>query len=294
MTVVIMNLVKRRKVKLEDPMSHYLPEAWVKGINVYKGVDYSSTITLKHLLSNTSGVPDYFFHKNENGNTFADELLLGNDISWNQDETIEYVKNLKPKFPPGKKGKAAYSDTNYQLLGKIIEEVTGKGIADVLREEVFDVLDLKNTYAYTNTDDQKPVPFYYKSKELWVPKYIASVTAEGGIVSTAEDMMCFLKSFFNGGFLTHNEIQRLKQWNLILPPPSLFYYGIGLEKLYVPRIISPLKPINEIIGFWGQTGSFAWHHPETNLYFTGTTNQIDGSGHSAVMKAMVKIIKAAR
>lgn len=294
MTVVIMNLVKRRKVKLEDPMSHYLPEAWVKGINVYKGVDYSSTITLKHLLSNTSGVPDYFFHKNENGNTFADELLLGNDISWNQDETIEYVKNLKPKFPPGKKGKVAYSDTNYQLLGKIIEEVTGKGIADVLREEVFDVLDLKNTYAYTNTDDQKPVPFYYKSKELWVPKYIASVTAEGGIVSTAEDMMCFLKAFFNGGFLTHNEIQRLKQWNLILPPPSLFYYGIGLEKLYVPRIISPLKPINEIIGFWGQTGSFAWHHPETNLYFTGTTNQIDGSGHSAVMKAMVKIIKAAR
>lgn len=294
MTVVIMNLVKRGKVKLEDPMSHYLPETWLKGINVYKGVDYSSTITIKHLLSNTSGIPDYFFHKNEKGNTFADELLLGNDVSWNQDETIEYVKNLKPKFPPGKKGKSAYSDTNYQLLGKIIEEVTGKGIADVLREEVFDVLELKNTYAYTNTDDQKPVPFYYKSKELWVPNYIASVTAEGGIVSTAEDMMCFLKAFFNGVFLTHNEIQRLKQWNLILPPPSLFYYGIGLEKLYVPRVISPLKPITEIIGFWGQTGSFAWHHPKTDLYFTGTTNQIDGSGHSAVMKGMLKIIKASR
>lgn len=293
-TVVVMNLVKKGKVKLEDPVSHYLPDTWVKGINVYKGVDYSSTITIKHLLSNTSGIPDYFFHKNENGNTFADDLLLGHDISWNQDETIEYVKNLKPKFPPGKKGKAAYSDTNYQLLGKVIEKVTGKDIADVLKEEIFDVLGLNNTYAYTNKDDNKPVPFYYKSKELWVPNYIASVTAEGGIVSTAEDMMCFLKAFFRGSFLTHNEIQRLKQWNLILPPPSLFYYGIGLEKLYVPRIISPLKPINEIIGFWGQTGSFAWYNPETDLYFTGTTNQIDGSGHSAVMKGMIKIIKAAR
>ncbi|MCC5890124.1 MAG: beta-lactamase family protein [Alkalibacterium sp.] len=294
MTVIVMTLIKSGELKLEDPISQYLPSGQVKEINVYKGVDYSSAITIRHLISNTSGIPDYFFHKNEKGNTFADDLLLGHDISWDQDKTIEYVKKLKPKFPPGKKGKAAYSDTNYQLLGKIIENVTGKDIAGVLKEEIFDVLGLDNTYAYTNPDDKKPVPFYYKSKELWVPNYIASVTAEGGIVSTAEDMMCFLRAFFNGFFLTTSDIETLKQWNLILPPPSLFYYGVGLEKLYIPRIISPLKPINEIIGFWGQTGSFAWYNPDTDLYFTGTTNQIDGSGHSAVMKGIIKIIKATR
>lgn len=220
-------------------------------------------------------------------------MLIGEDISWNFEQTIEYSKKLKPKFPPGKKGKAAYSDTNYQILGKIIEEIRGDSIGEVFQKEIFNILDLKNTYAYKDTEDTSPVPFYYKSKELWVPNYISSVTAEGGIVSTAEEAMIFLKAFFNGTFFPKEEVENLKKWNLILPPPSLFYYGIGLEKILIPRIISPFKPITEIIGFWGQTGSFAWYNPDTNLYFTGTTNQINGAGHSSVMKGILKIIKSA-
>nr|WP_203219157.1 hypothetical protein [Anaerobacillus isosaccharinicus] len=65
-----------------------------------------------------------------------------------------------------------------------------------------------------------------------------------------------------------------------------------MEKLFTPRIISPFKPIKEIVGFWGQTGSFAWYNPDTDLYFCGTTNQINGAGHTAVGKAMLKIIKS--
>ena len=292
-TVLIMKLVEEEGLDLDNPISKYLEEKFIRGLNTYKGIEYSNMITLRHLISNTSGIPDYFFHKRENGENFADDLLAGQDISWDVDETIEYTKKLQAKFPPGKKGRAAYSDTNYQILGKIIEEIKGKSIGEVLQEEIFNVLGLKNTYAYNNTEDTCPAAFYYKSRELWVPNYIASVTAEGGIVSTAEESMIFLKAFFQGEFFSKNKIEELKKWNLILPPPSLFYYGIGLEKLYIPRIVSPLKPIKEIIGFWGQTGSFAWYNPDTELYFTGTTNQIDGSGHSAVTKAIIKIIKEA-
>lgn len=292
-TVLIMKLVEEEGLDLDNPISKYLEEKFIRGLNTYKGIEHSNMITLRHLISNTSGIPDYFFHKRENGENFADDLLAGQDISWNVDETIEYAKKLQAKFPPGKKGRAAYSDTNYQILGKIIEAIKGKSIGEVLQEEIFNVLGLKNTYAYNNTEDTCPAAFYYKSRELWVPNYIASVTAEGGIVSTAEESMIFLKAFFQGEFFSKKKIEELKKWNLILPPPSLFYYGIGLEKLYIPRIVSPLKPIKEIIGFWGQTGSFAWYNPDTELYFTGTTNQIDGSGHSAVTKAIIKIIKEA-
>jgi CubicO group peptidase (beta-lactamase class C family) len=67
---------------------------------------------------------------------------------------------------------------------------------------------------------------------------------------------------------------------------------MGLEKLFVPRIVSSFKPITEIVGFWGQTGSFAWYNPDAQLYFTGTTNLTNGGGHAAAMKAILKIIKS--
>jgi D-alanyl-D-alanine carboxypeptidase len=215
------------------------------------------------------------------------------DEPWDFDKTINSVKKLNPKFRPGKKGKASYSDTNYQLLGKIIESVTGKPINEVFREYIFDPLQLKETYVYSDPDDQSPVPYYYKSKKLWLPGYMSAVSAEGGIVSTAEECMIFLKAFFQGHFFPAETLENLKQWNLILPPPGLFFYGIGLEKLWTPWFISPFKPIREIIGFWGQTGSFAWYNPDTDLYFCGTTNQIDGSGHAAAGRAILKMIKKA-
>ena len=86
--------------------------------------------------------------------------------------------------------------------------------------------------------------------------------------------------------------QESLNWNLIFPPPGLFYFGIGLEKLFIPWIASPFKPVGEILGFWGQTGSFAFYNPKTDLYFCGTTNQINGAGHRKAANVMLKIIKS--
>ncbi|WP_213165759.1 serine hydrolase domain-containing protein [Alkalicella caledoniensis] len=291
-TAVVMGLVEEGKLKLEDKIGKYLPNEYMQGLHVLKGVEYSNEITVKHLISNTSGLPDYFFHKEHNKKTSASQLLTGQDESWDVEKTIETVKKLTPNFAPGKKGKAAYSDTNYQILGKIIEIIIGKNIGEVFKDYIFDELNLQKSYVYNDISDTKPVPFYYKSQKLWLPNYMASVSTEGGIVSTVDELMIFLKEFFKGRFLPKEKIEGLKKWNLILPPPSLFYYGIGLEKLFTPRIVSPFKPITEVVGFWGQTGSFAWYNPETDLYFTGTTNQINGSGHAVAGSAILRIIKS--
>jgi len=285
-TAIIMSLIEEQKLCLDDKITKYLPSNYFENIHILKGVDYSNDITIKHLVSNTSGLPDYFNHS-----AFS-SLLQGNDDSWNIEKSISNIKTIKPNFIPGKKGKAAYSDTNYQLLGKIIEIVTGKNIHKVFEQYIFDKLGLSNTYVYHNISDNEPVAFYYKTKKLWLPKYIASISCEGGIVSTAHEVMIFLKEFFNGRFFPKEKIESLKKWNLLVPPPGLFYYGVGLEKFPVPRIITFPKQINEIIGFWGQTGSFAWYNSDTDLYFSGTTNQVNGSGHSAVGKAIIKIIKS--
>jgi D-alanyl-D-alanine carboxypeptidase len=292
-TAVTMRLVEGNRISLNEKISKYLPDRFCKGIHILNGVDHSDEITVTHLISNTSGLPDYFFHKQASGRTVDADLMEGKDESWHLDRTIDLIKNLKPNFKPGAKRKAAYSDTNYQLLGRIIENITGKNIGEVFDEYIFSELNLPNTYAYNDTNDNTPVPFYYGSRQLWLPKYVASVTAEGGIVSTAKEVMIFLKEFFEGRFFQKERINELKQWNLLLPPPGLFYFGIGLEKLWTPRIVSPFKPIKEILGFWGQTGSFAFYNVDTDLYFCGTTNQINGEGHRRASNAMLKIIKSA-
>jgi CubicO group peptidase (beta-lactamase class C family) len=291
-TVVVMHIIDEQRLSLDDSIAKYLPEEELRGLHVIKGVEYSHQITIRHLISNSSGLPDYFFHKQPDGQTAASKILEGIDQSWPVEQTISTVKQLKPNFPPGKKGKAAYSDTNYQILGKIIETVTGKTMSEVFKAYIFDALDLRHTYTYQDVNDNAPVPFYYQAKKLWLPNYVASISAEGGIVSTAEEVMIFLKAFFQGSFFPAERIEQMKRWNVILPPPGLFLFGVGLEKIWTPWFISPFKPIKEILGFWGQAGSFAWYNPDTDLYFCGTTNQIDGSGHAAAANAIVKIIKA--
>jgi D-alanyl-D-alanine carboxypeptidase len=240
-TAVMMRLTEEKRLTLEDKITEYLPEEHTRGLHILNGVDYTTQIKLRHLISNTSGLPDYFFHKRSDGRSAADLLLEGSDESWDFDKTINTVKKLKPKFQPGKKGKASYSDTNYQILGKIIESVTGKNVSEVFREYIFDPLHLKETYVYPDQADQSPVPFYYKTKKLWLPEYMTSVSAEGGIVSTAAECMIFLKAFFQGYFFPAETLEDLKQWNLILPPPGLFFYGIGLEKAVDSMVHFTLK-----------------------------------------------------
>jgi len=289
-TVIVMKLIEEDKIALEDLISKHLPDHYCNGLHVLKGVDYSNQLTIRNLISNTSGIPDYFFHKQKNGRTVADELLDGHDEPWPLDKTIDLIKNLKPNFKPGVK--VAYSDSNYQLLGKIIEEVTGQSIQEVMKHYIFEPLGLKNTYVYRDPEDTSPAPFYYGAKKLWLPQYMISIAPEGGIVSTVDEVMIFLKAFFSGVFFPKEKIESLKQWKMILPPPGLFLFGVGLEKLWIPWIFSPFKYPGEILGFWGQTGSFAFYNPKTDLFFCGATNQINGRGHRKATGLMVKTIKS--
>jgi D-alanyl-D-alanine carboxypeptidase len=290
-TAIVMKLIEEKRLDLGDRLSNYLPEEFCSGLHILRGVDHSAELTIGHLITNTSGIPDYFFHKQDSGRTVADDLMEGKDEPWPLERTIELIKQLKPKFAPGKKGKAAYSDSNYQLLGKILERVTGKPIADIFHEFIFSPLGLSNSYIYSDTDDNTPVPFYYGTRKLWLPRYMTSVGPEGGVVSTAGEVMIFLKEFFAGRFFPKVKIDDLKRWNMIYPPPGLFMFGVGLEKLWIPKIAMPFNHPGEILGFWGQTGSFAFYNPKRDIYLCGTTNQINGTGHRKATGAMIKVIK---
>lgn len=184
--VAIMQLVEAGKVDLSAPVSRYLdglPEAW-------------QPVTIRQLLTHVSGLPD-ILRKLLNPTTGA---LQGQDT----EETVwAKVQTLPMEFPTGTQ--FSYNQTNYVLLGKIIDKLTGQSFALGFREKQFAVAGMPNTvfgdsrdviphmaqqYRYSNNIDGKTLPkpqishFYYE--------FPASRRTASGLNSTAEDMAHWL------------------------------------------------------------------------------------------------------
>ena len=286
-TAVVLKLRADGCLRLDDKISQYIPKDIITGIHTFKDVDYSYDITIRQLMSHTSGLPDYFQGKRENGKSLEAEITSGHDQHWTFEKVTSEVKKMKSKFKPGTKGKAFYSDTNYQLLGRIIEIITEKKISDVFKEFIYAPLKLESTYLYEDSNDTKPVSLYYKTQPLHIPLAMTSFGPDGGIVSTAKETMIFLRAFFNGQLFPKEYLDELANWNRIFFPLE---YGLGVARFKLPRIFSPFKPIPELIGHSGLSGAFAFYCPKKDLYLTGTVNQI--ANPSISYKLMIKIINS--
>lgn len=271
-TAIIMKLRQDGKLSLDDRISKYIDQQILQNLLVFKGVDYSNEITIRQLLAHTSGLPDYFQQKKASGKSLQDELTAGKDQSWTFEKVIEEVKKMKPTFKPGTPGKALYSDTNYQILGRIIETITNQKISVVLKEFIFEPLGLKQTYLYENSQDTAPATLYFKTNPLPIPLAMISFGPDGGIVSTSSELMTFLKAFFKGDLFPLEYFGEMKRWNKIFFPLE---YGVGVSRFKLPRLFSPLKPTPELLGHSGLSGAFAFYCPEKDVYLAGTVNQIN-------------------
>jgi CubicO group peptidase (beta-lactamase class C family) len=256
----------------------------MNGLLVYKGVDYSDEITIEQLISHTSGLPCYLIDKRAEGGKVMDELLGGHDQEWGTEKVIAQVKKMNAKFYPGQKGKASYSNTNFRLVGKILETVIGKSLDSILNG-LFAELGMKHTYVFENDNQKNFAPVYAKEKPVFLPRYFAS--SKYDVISTVGDLMIFIKAFFNGYFLPKEKLSDLEKWNSIFFP---FKYGIGIQKFYTPKVFSPFMPVPDMIGHCGSTGTVAFYIPEKKVFITGAVNQTKNPG--LIFKTMIKIIQS--
>ena len=135
-TAIIMQLCEQRQVNLDAPAGKYLDPAIMAGIHVLRGVDSSHRITVRELLSHTSGIADYFEQRRADGRSQFQDALRA-DFAWSFEDVLRITKEeLQPKFAPSTPGKAFYSDTNYQLLGALIESMTGQTFEEVVQSRV--------------------------------------------------------------------------------------------------------------------------------------------------------------
>ena len=274
-TALVMQLRSDGRVDIDAPAASHLGASVMAGIHVLGGVDSSERITVRQLLAHTSGIADYFEQKRRDGHTQIGDALA-RDLKWSFDDVLRITREeLKPRFAPSTPGKAFYSDTNYQVLGALIEAVTGATFEDTLRARVLDPLGLTGTYPFT----PETVPLYndvasmlFGTKRVVIPKAMASVRADGGIVSTARDGIAFLEAFTGGALFPAAYLVEMQQrWNRVFFPLE---YGVGIMRFALPRYYSPLRPVPPMIGHSGASGAVLYHVPSLDLYVSGTVNQI--------------------
>ncbi|MCA9092008.1 MAG: beta-lactamase family protein [Planctomycetaceae bacterium] len=273
-TAILLRLHNERKADLDTQIGAILSREMIEGVHRCKGHECSQLITIRQLLSHTSGLPDYFQDRCD-GSTLQSQLIHGHDKAWDIHDVLTAVKRMKPKFLPNTPNRAYYSDTNFQLLGLIATTITGKPISDLYDDFIIRSLGLRSTYLYTDPTDHRPLPLNYKDAPLLIPKAMASFGPDGGIVSTSRDSIRFLKGFFGGEIFPEQFFTEMKNWNRIFFP---LQYGMGIARFKLPWFFSPFQRVPELIGHSGLSGAWAFHAPEKDLYVAGTVNQIANPG----------------
>jgi len=148
---IAMMLSESGQLDLDDSISTYLPNTITRGLHQYGGVDYSDRITVRHLLSHTSGLADWLEDYSKAGLRLFDTIIKQGDLSLTMNDLADHVREqLKSHFPPqdltAKRQKVRYSDTNYMLVIAIIEAVTGKPLHQIHEQLLYKPMGLRHTY----------------------------------------------------------------------------------------------------------------------------------------------------
>jgi D-alanyl-D-alanine carboxypeptidase len=192
-----MQLVKEGKISLDDKIEKYLGrEPW------FDRLPNAKDITIRQLMNHTSGLVRYEFK-----DTFTKYLTEHPMKVWTPEERLAYLFDEKPPFEAGKGWD--YSDTNYIVLGMIIERVTGKKFYDEARRRFIKPFKLDDTIAQEGPVMKGVVqgyagpnnPFGGKDAMIENGKFVINPQLEwtgGGWASTGEDLARWAKLIYEG------------------------------------------------------------------------------------------------
>jgi D-alanyl-D-alanine carboxypeptidase len=182
--VLVMQLVEEGRLTLETQVTDVLPE-----------LTTAEGISVRQLLNHTSGLADYY------DASFEQAVRQDWDRTWTVAEVMERVSREARDFtPPGAKHR--YSNTNYMVAGMIVEEITGRPLADTLRARITEPLGMTRTALAP--DGPEPVTGFSpalpdgSTESVTYRSMESSAGAAGGIVSTAPDLVTFATALVEG------------------------------------------------------------------------------------------------
>ncbi|MFC7345916.1 serine hydrolase domain-containing protein [Chryseobacterium zhengzhouense] len=199
-TVMLMQLEEKGKINLNDKLSKY-----------YSDVPNANKITIKQLMNHTSGLGDY-----------VGGWLLGKPVG---DKAImDTIKKHGIEFQPGEK--VRYSNSGFYLLSRILEKVAKKPYNILLKENITDKANMKNTFSVLDNPEN-----IFKSYENTAGKWVEATDFDfhnciglGDITSTTQDMNLFINALFNYKFVKKETLERML-------PKDGESFGLGMMKV---------------------------------------------------------------
>ena len=310
----IMQLYEQGLFKMWDPVSEYLPGfknpkiARENPDGSYEITDAKGEVTMRQLFTMTSGVP-YASNDTAAGRIRAEKEKEYMDQGKPAPGTVEYcnlVGQLPLAFEPGEKWMYGFS---IDVLGAVIEVLSGKTLGEYLKEHIFDPLGMKDTGFYVPAEKQGRIATLYHIREGMKPaernfstEKPAFESGGGGLFSTVRDYSRFAQMLLHGGTLDGERILGRKTIDLIatdhLTPQQQathnwdtqrgYGYGLGVRVMTNPEI----GGINGSAGEWGWDGAFGnWFcvDPKEELTCVYLTTNLPGDHYRFIPKLMASM-----
>lgn len=239
------DLIQQKKLSLADPVSKYLgTEDW------FAKIPNGKSITIAHLMRHQSGLPRYIQSRQ-----LWQQMMDDPDMVWKPGKQLSYIYDAKPLHAAGESW--AYSDTNYILLGLVLEKLSARKVYDYVDEKFLKPNELNNTVpnnrreiagliqGYTQIFQALGIP----EKVLSEGKFVFNPAMEwcgGGYASTPLDLACWGRILYSGALLDDGYIEMFTQGAVKAPMLGKdTHYGLG-------GMIRKTK----IGTMWGHDGTF--------------------------------------
>lgn len=249
-------LVDDAKLGLDDRISK-----WIDPL-VIQNLPNANEITIRDLISQTSGIREYF------DEDFFYQVRLEPGRKWFPDELVAHAAIGEPQAAPG--GDVSYfSNTNYTLLGLAIEKAGGATLATQLRTRIFEPLAMTSTKSWEESGEPPLVHGHVLMERYRIDVSdfdLSMFWGAGGLISTAEDVAKMTRGIFEGKILSSAGRALMAKSFRVLSDTELEYgYGTIRFRSIDP---APVGHVGEGAGFGTMT---AWW-PETGLIVVVLTN----------------------
>ena len=258
---VVLQLVDEGLVGLDDPIEDYVP-----------GIPNGTTITVRQVLGMNAGIADFIAVPE-----IAAEYAANPLITMTPDEILAWIRESSPDFAPG--AQVHYSNSNYVILGFLIEAVTGQSPEKEIATRLIAPLGLTNTSFPLTPFMPEPVMHGYFAENLGDP--LIDVTrsnpgfpwTSGAMISTLADIHTWVEALATGStLLSAATLAERNTWNALVPNSSVASYGLGILSFR---------------GFLGHNGGIAgyssWmlHNPDNGFTVVIVVNRAGEKGGTA-------------
>ncbi|GAB2608196.1 serine hydrolase domain-containing protein [Pseudactinotalea suaedae] len=268
---LVAQLVEQGRLSFDSPLGAVLPASDVAGLPAAPGVDVATDVTVEHLLTQTSGLPDYF------------EPRRGHDTAASVRGAVEHpgcrftpadllaeARTLPADGRPGER--FGYSDTNWVLLGRIAEEAAGEAFAELLRTRIFEPAGMQRastpydaTLIADDLTDLDVEPFWLGGHELSRAHAVSLDWAGGNVVAPPRDWVLYLQALRGGSLISHDTLAYLDRTRNRFRQG--IRYGAGTMTLRFGELVPLLmRGLPEPVGHLGVWATHVFAYPEQDAY----------------------------